>query len=158
MQLLAGLLLAAAVGAGTVGGLFFAFSNAVIPALDRGPPGHAVAAMQRINAVILNPLFLGLFLGTGALCLLLGVVLLGRVGEPAGAFGLVGALSYLLGSVGVTAGRNVPLNAALARADAARPQAASWRAYSRRWRRWNSLRTLACVAASACFTLALRHL
>ena len=54
---------------GLVGGLLLAFSVAVMPALARqsGRARHAV--MQAINVVILNPLFLTLFMGTAVVAL-----------------------------------------------------------------------------------------
>jgi uncharacterized membrane protein len=64
------------IGAGVVGGGFFAFSTFVMKALAQLPVPQGVAAMQRINVVVLNPLFLGVFLGTALLsvaCLLLSV-------------------------------------------------------------------------------------
>ena len=142
------LLVAALTGAGLVTGLLFAFSNVVLRALAALPPAEGMATMQRINAWILNPLFLGLFLGTPLLCLLL---LLGAVtGWYAAMNWLVvaGALLYLEGPFGVTVLFNVPLNNRLA--DATPEQAASvWPAYRRNWQRWNHLRTAMGAAAIA---------
>jgi len=61
------LALLACIGAGTVGGVFFAFSAFVMKALAQLPASRGVAAMQRINVVVLNPLFLGVFMGTALL-------------------------------------------------------------------------------------------
>ena len=57
---------AAAVGAGTAGGVFFAFSTFVMRALDRLPPAHSLAAMQAINKDAPNPLFMAALFGTAA--------------------------------------------------------------------------------------------
>ena len=57
--MLTALALLACVGAGTVGGVFFAFSTFVMKALAQLPARQGIAAMQRINVVVLNPLFLG---------------------------------------------------------------------------------------------------
>ena len=54
----------AALGSGLIAGLYFAFSTAVMPALANLPEEQGIAAMQKINAAILNPLFLLLFFGT----------------------------------------------------------------------------------------------
>src|SRR5262245_43279533 len=54
--------IATAVACGLMGGLFFVFSNAVMGALSRIQPAEGIAAMQSINRVILNPLFLAIFL------------------------------------------------------------------------------------------------
>jgi uncharacterized membrane protein len=60
------LTLTSAVGAGLVAGIFFAFSSFVMKALDRLPPAQGIAAMQSINVAVLNPWFLGAFLGTAS--------------------------------------------------------------------------------------------
>lgn len=62
-----GLILLACVGAGTVGGVFFGFSSFIMRALSELPTAQGVAAMQRINVVVLNPVFLTLFIGTAVL-------------------------------------------------------------------------------------------
>ena len=50
---------AAAVGAGTAGGVFFAFSTFVMRALfHRLPPGQSVAACKRIHKMPADPLFM----------------------------------------------------------------------------------------------------
>ena len=53
---------AAALGCALMAGLFFSFSVAVMGALARIQPPEGIRAMQSINRVILNPLFLGVFL------------------------------------------------------------------------------------------------
>ncbi|HEY5756244.1 MAG TPA: hypothetical protein VIU34_10485, partial [Steroidobacter sp.] len=98
------LLIVAAVGAGLNGGLFFIFSNTIMRSLDRLPAAGAVAAMNSINAVILNPLFFLVFFGTALLCLAL---LVGQLDSP---WVVAGALFYLVGTLGVTMICNVPLN------------------------------------------------
>ena len=62
------LLLLCAIGAGLIGGVFFAFSAFVMKALARLPAREAVAAMNAINVAVVNALFLGVFLGTAVLC------------------------------------------------------------------------------------------
>ena len=61
-----GLTLASALGSGLIGGVFYAFSTFVMRALARLPAHEGVAAMQSINVAVINPLFLGVFLGTAA--------------------------------------------------------------------------------------------
>ncbi|MEF7612818.1 anthrone oxygenase family protein [Aquincola sp. MAHUQ-54] len=145
-----------ALGAGLVGGVFFAFSTFVMKALSQLPAAQGVAAMQRINAVVLNPLFLGLFVGTAVfagLCVFAGFV---PWGTRRSALLLVAGLCYLLGSFGVTAAFNVPRNERLARLDSASPEAAAyWPVYLREWRRWNHVRTIASVVSAACAGAAL---
>ena len=124
------LLLVAAVATGLNGGVFFAFSTFVMRAFGRLPAPQGIAAMQAINVTALGwPLMLLMF-GTAALCLVLAVVALFRLGEPGGVLILVGAIVFVAGTIVVTMLRNVPLNDALARADAASGEgAALWTRY-----------------------------
>ena len=55
---------AAALGAGLVAGIFFAFSTFVMGALGRLPQAAGISAMQSINVVVINPVFLSVFMGT----------------------------------------------------------------------------------------------
>ena len=75
------LILAAALGAATIGGVFFAFSTFVMRALGQLPPAQGIAAMQRINVVVLNPMFLGTFVGTAVLQGLVALLALGGWGS-----------------------------------------------------------------------------
>ena len=59
---------AAALGCGLMAGFFFAFSTAVMGGLARRPAAEAMAAMQSINLVVLNPVFRTAFFGTAAVC------------------------------------------------------------------------------------------
>lgn len=148
-----------AVGCGLIAGVFFAFSAFVMAALARLPAAHGVAAMQSINVVVLNPVFLGVFLGTAAGCALLAVAGALAWGRPGAALLLAGGLAYLLGTVLVTGRCNVPCNAALARVDPAGPDAAAlWQEYVRSWTRWNHVRTIAAGLAMTALMLALRRL
>lgn len=147
---------AAAIGSGMLAGLFFVFSNTVMNALGRLPGASGAAAMQAINATILNPLFFVLFFGTPALCIVVIIGALPGVSAPSAVCAIAGALLHLLGSFLVTIVFNVPLNNALAaaRIDAAEG-AAVWIDYLVRWTRWNHVRTIAGVAAAVLLTLAL---
>ena len=63
--------LLALLGSGIMAGLFFAYSNSVMPALAKLPAPQGIAAMNHINVVIQNPLFLTIFMGTAVLALIL---------------------------------------------------------------------------------------
>ncbi len=142
---------AAAVGALLIAGVFFAFSNFVMKALDRVPPAAGIAAMQSINVMVLNPLFLGVFLGTGLVSLAAVVVHWQGAGRYAA---LAGAVLYVAGTVIVTVRCNVPRNEQLARLDAMDEQSvAAWRRYVAEWTFWNHVRTAAAVGAGACFVV-----
>lgn len=143
-------------GAGLIAGVFFAFSTFVMKALAQLPAAQGVAAMQRINVVVLNPLFLGCFMGTAALGLLvIGLALFDGRGA-ASAWLIAAGLLYLLGCFGVTMAFNVPRNERLARLDASSPEATDyWPRYVREWTFWNHVRTLAPTLAVVCAAMAL---
>lgn len=153
---LTALIFLAALGSGLVAGFFFAFSAAVMAALRRLPAPHAIAAMQSINVVVLNPWFLSAFFGTGAACVVLPVLALPRRNIPGASFLLAGGALYLLGSILVTIVFNVPLNNRLAASRADDPAAGDlWMRYLSTWTAWNHVRTAASLAAAACFMAAL---
>lgn len=142
------LVILAAVGSGLNAGLFFVFSNTIMRAFDGLPPAGAVAAMNGINRVILNPLFFLVFFGTAVLCL---VLLIGRLDSP---LVVAGSLLFLVGSMGVTMVRNVPLNDKLAAiSPSANDMETQWHAYRKPWTRWNHVRTVACILAAAAFVI-----
>jgi uncharacterized membrane protein len=146
-----------ALGAGLVGGIFFAFSSFVMRALARIAPAQGIAAMQSINVAVINPVFMIAFLGTGAACAALIAVSLWSWRGPASALAIAGALLYLIGTLGVTMLCNVPRNGALAAVEPASAEAARlWRAYVTGWTAWNHVRTAAALAAAAALTLAFR--
>jgi uncharacterized membrane protein len=134
----------AAVGAGVIGGVFFVFSVAVMPAFARLPAGHGIAVMQAINVTIVRPPFLVVFVGTG-IASVVQVVL-----APGELAGWVGAALYVLGSIGVTAALNVPLNNRLM-ATAEDDPDGFWPTYASRWALWNHVRTIAGIGAAAAF-------
>jgi uncharacterized membrane protein len=146
----------AALGSGMMGGVFFAFSNFVMAALHRRPPTEGMASMQAINITVLNRWFLGVLFGTALLCVLAVLAAAWQWGTASALCSLLGGVLYLAGCIGVTMRGNVPLNnrlAPLVPTEAA--SAAVWSAYLRDWTRWNHVRTAACIAAAASFTVAL---
>lgn len=148
--------LLSALGCGLIAGTFFAFSTFVMRALGRLPPPQGIAAMQTINIVVINPWFLGVFLGTAVLCVLLAIAALLMLGEPVAIFLLVGSVLYFAGTFLVTMVFNVPLNSALAVADPASAEGAGlWSKYLVTWTAWNHARTAAALAAMASLILAL---
>jgi uncharacterized membrane protein len=149
--------LAAVLGSGLIAGAFFVFSVGVMPALRRLPANEGMAAMQSINSVIQNPAFLGVFMGTALLSIVLAVMsfLDWRSGAPV--YILAGAALYVVGSFLLTVIFNVPLNNAL---DAADPKTAAghevWNNNLATWTFWNHIRTIASLLATAAFALSLR--
>lgn len=122
-------------------GVFFTYSNSVVPGLDNADPETAVAAMRKVNVAIINPSFLATFVGPVVTAALTGVLLLVvEEGTPAVLY-FVAAAVYLLGCLVVTGRMNIPLNNALENSDST-DWAERWRDFSPRWRRWNTVRTL----------------
>lgn len=150
------LTLAAALGSGLVGGIFFAFSSFVMTALGRLPPPQGIAAMQAINVAVLNPLFFAVFFGTGLVSVALAILALADWSRAGSGYLLVGSLLYPLGSILVTMLANVPLNRALAAVEPESAEGAQcWARYRTAWTAWNHLRTVASLAAAAALMLAL---
>jgi uncharacterized membrane protein len=149
---------AAALGAGLIAGAFFAFSTFVMGALARLPVAQGLAAMQSINIVVINPRFLGAFVGTAVLCAILAVSPLLVRSRPGVAYLVLGSALYFVGTFLVTMVCNVPLNDALAKMDPASSDAARfWADYLTRWTMWNHVRTVAALAATASLTMAMLH-
>ena len=151
------LTIATAIGSGLMGGFFFAFSVCVMGALRRLPPAQATTTMQSINVVVLNPMFLGVFLGTAVLCVIALILSWQHWHESGAICLLVGSVLYLVGTLRVTMAFNVPRNNALAPVTRADPNGAQlWTRYVSSWTIWNHVRTAAALAASAAFIIALR--
>lgn len=150
------LALAGVLGSGTIGGVFFAFSSFVMPALGRLATGQGLAAMQSINVAVIRPSFLGAFIGTALLSL--GTLALAglRWGESGAPLLATGGALYFVGTFLVTIARNVPLNNALEKVKSTDAQAAQdWENYLRRWTIWNHVRTGAALLATVLFSLVL---
>lgn len=144
----------ALLGSALIGGTFFAFSSFVIKALARVPSPAGIAAMQSINIVVINPSFLGAFLGTALLSLVITGLTLADSYHPSAMFYLGGSVFYLLGTFLVTMLFNVPLNNQLAVSSASDPGASGvWEHYLERWTTWNHVRTMAAMAAVLLFSL-----
>jgi uncharacterized membrane protein len=155
-DLLVGLTLVTALGCGLSAGALYAFSSFAMPALARLPAAQGIAAMQSINVMAPTPPFMTAFLGAVAGCV---VVVVWALVDWDGSFGpwlLAGSVLYLVGLIGVTRRYNIPRNNALAAADPADPGSeALWRRYVTEWTRWNHVRTVAGIAATAALTGAL---
>ena len=145
---------AALLGSALVGGIFFAFSSFIMKALARVPSEQGIAAMQSINVVVLNRSFLGLFIGTAIVSLLVAALAASSWGASSAPWYLAGALLYLVGTFFVTGFGNVPLNDRLAATAESGPEASRvWASYLDRWTRLNTIRTIAAIAAALMFTV-----
>lgn len=148
------LTLVAAVGAGLVAGVFFAFSTFVMKALGRLPDTEGLSAMQAINKAAPSPLFMTALLGTGVVCAGLGISALTRLDEPGARYQVIGSVLYLAG-IALTIVYHVPRNDALALVDpGSAGAAATWRHYLTSWTAWNHVRLLTSLGATVAFLLA----
>lgn len=134
--------------AGAAAGVFFTFSNSVLPGLDAIAPDQAINAMNSMNVKIINPAFLAAYVGTPFVAVITGVLLL--VGDGDGALWFFAAgIVYFLGAIAPTAAVNVPMNNALAAASVPADEAGArqvWVDYSSRWTRWNHWRAVFSLA------------
>lgn len=152
--------IASLLGSALVGGIFFAFSSFIMKALKRIPSVEGIRAMQSINLTVINPTFLGLYMGTTLLSLtLMAAVVLGYTAESFEALPhwfLIGAIHYFVGTFLVTLAGNVPLNNRLAKANAANADSLrQWKTYLQRWTLYNHIRASAATIAAFCFTMGL---
>lgn len=155
--LLSSAVVAAVLGSGLLAGFFFSFSNTVMGALGRIPAPAGIAAMQSVNVVVQNPLFLLAFFGVPFLGLALAVYALFHLGQAGSLALLVGGVLLAAGMFGVTVVFNVPMNEALAAADPqSQTAAALWQDYLHRWTQWNHVRTVACLLACLAYVMAFR--
>ena len=146
----------ALLGSALIAGVFFAFSSFIMKALSKLPSSEGIAAMQSINVAVLNRSFLGTFMGTAAVSLLVTVLALMQWGVPFAPWLLLGGVLYFVGTFLVTIAGNVPLNDRLAAVSATEASAAAvWEHYLRRWTFFNTLRTVAAAAAVLAFTFGL---
>lgn len=143
-----------ALGCGLIAGLYFAFSAFIMTAFSRIEQAHGVAAMNAINATILQSAFMPIFLGTTLAALVLAILAAFRWGQPGSTAMIVGGLVYVLGMFVVTMVFNVPLNNSLAAVGPADAPAV-WAHYLKDWTWWNHVRTLSSLAASAFFIAAI---
>ncbi|WP_275003965.1 DUF1772 domain-containing protein [Promicromonospora iranensis] len=129
---------------GVSAGVFYGFSSFIMSGLARASDDAAGSAMSGINETALLPPFMSVFFG--ALLVPAGTGIWGLVeGRDGGAWVLAAAAVYLVGTFGVTAALNVPLNNRLL---GAHDKGAGWRAFWRPWTVWNHVRTVAAVLAT----------
>lgn len=114
--------------------------------------------MQSINVVVINPIFLGVFMGTAIVALFVAVLAILSWESPSAVYYLVGAALYIVGTFMVTGLGNVPLNNALASAEVSDEKAeAIWQHYLKHWTLLNTLRTICALAAAIVLLVGLMH-
>ncbi|MGB3440343.1 MAG: anthrone oxygenase family protein [Actinophytocola sp.] len=131
---------------GAVFGVFFTYSNSIVPGLDRIDAERAVAAMRGINVAIINPRFLATFILPLVTSAATGFLLLGLDETTPALLYFAAAVLYLIGCHVITGVVNVPLNNALENSTST-DWARRWADFSPRWRRWNTVRTVSSMLA-----------
>jgi uncharacterized membrane protein len=138
----------AAICAGLMAGVYFAFSAFIMRSFDQLGAASAAAAMNAINRVILRSWFMPLFFGSTPICTALAAVALFDAELDGRWLLFAGAATYVVGMFACTVLFNVPLNDRLARAGNRSSAGADfWPQYLQRWTRWNHLRGACSLAA-----------
>ena len=140
-----------------VGGVFLAFSDFIMRSLGTAKSPSGIEVMQVINREVFNWVFMTLFLGMAAVC----VVIIGyayvKLAGPVVVLIVLAAGLYLVGVFGVTVVFNVPLNNQLEGMDFTSEAALDFwkRRYLPDWTLWNSIRTFASVLAAGLYLSAM---
>ena len=147
----------AVLGCGLIAGIFYAFSTFIMQALAKMNPPKGIEAMQNINVTVLTPWFLGVFMGTAVICLVLAVSTYWTWGQPGTYFLLTGSLLYFIGTFLFTVIFNVPMNNALEKMDTESSDASGYwtGTYLTKWTFWNHVRTAAALLGAVSLIIAL---
>lgn len=140
----------AAIGAGLMAGVYFAFSGFIMRSLDQLGATQATDAMNAVNEVILHSWFMVLFFGSTLLYAILTAVAVFDA-ELTGRWLLFATgLIYVFGMFLCTVVFNVPLNNRLAEvSNDDSTKAETWTLYFKQWTRWNHLRSVCSLAVLA---------
>ena len=123
---------------GVTAGIYIAFLVAFMPALHGQPDEVYARVMNRLNVVIVNPVFLAFFLGAP----LLALILLGWYRTPLS----ITAACLAVAAVVITFAANLPLNDALA-------NGGTVSAFEKPWLIFHTLRTLTATGAFVLLSL-----
>ena len=137
----------ATISTGMMAGVFFTWSNAVTPGLNKLADIEYLRALQSMNRVILNPMFYILFMGA-VIFICLATAVLFRSNPSHLVWMLLSAtVIYCNGVLAVTVWGNIPLNDVLDRADLGyitTDKAKSLRStIENRWNNFNMIRSIA---------------
>jgi uncharacterized membrane protein len=141
---------------GLTAGIFYCWSISVTRGLALLTDREYLVAFQQLNRAILNPLFLGCFMGLVFLLPICTGLQFRKPLPPAFWYLLGATLLYLIGVLGVTMAGNVPMNDALDAFNVNTATAAEITtkrlAFETQWNFLNHIRTLSCIV---CFALTL---
>lgn len=142
-----------------VAGVFLTFSDFVMRSLAATEPSGGIEAMQQINRKVFRTLFMVLLIGMAIVSPLMAAVTVLQGSGPATTWIIAAAVTYVVGTFGVTVVFNVPMNERLDRmAHDSAVAAAYWHRYVPAWSFWNSIRTLASVASAVFMLMAVVEL
>jgi uncharacterized membrane protein len=137
-------------------GIYFTFSVFIMKSFSQLPEKQGADAMNKINDVIVNTLFLPVFFLSTLWYAGLIVWSLTDWKEGESVLIIVAALIYIVGMFLITAFGNVPMNNQLKNVSDDEDQLVRyWRIYLRQWTRLNHVRTVSCMAACAFLCIAL---
>jgi uncharacterized membrane protein len=132
---------------GLMAGVYFTFSVFVMKSLAELPVLQAVQAMNKINDVIVNTLFLPVFFGS-TLCHAGLIVWQFADWQSDSLLLIIAAVIYIVGMFLVTAFGNVPLNNRLKENEANESRLPIvWAYYLHKWTRLNHIRTMSCIVS-----------
>ena len=143
-------LFGAVVLTGLSAGLFYAWSVSVIPGTRKVDDLTYLETMQSINKAIINPAFFLIFFGS-IMFLSIASIYQFNTGKTAFWFMFTASVIYLIGTLGVTALGNVPLNNQLASLnlnEISSQKVLEFRNYyESKWNRLHIIRTIFAVAS-----------
>ena len=154
------LLHAGVLGSGVLSGVYFIFSFCVMKSLDAQGATSAIATMNAINVIIVNPFFSLFFFGAPIVCAaLLGLAVKEGVGSSLDTkLTTAGALVLLIGELLLTGVVHIPKNNALSVYKPGQASdAAVWADYYTSWTAWNHVRGFASMVTVACLSYALQE-
>nr|WP_295877063.1 anthrone oxygenase family protein [uncultured Chitinophaga sp.] len=141
-------LILAVLTTGLLTGIFFGFEVSINPAFARLKDAEYITAMQAINDVIVNPVFIFVFLGAAVF---LPLAAYQQQGRRRSLLWIAAAL-YIIFVLGVTSVCNVPLNDALAKVSVSGASAEQLHAareqFAAPWNMWHTIRTYAGIIAT----------
>ena len=140
-------------------GIIFIFTNTIMPALATQDPEVGINVMNKINIIIVNPLFVIAFFGGLISVVPTGVMWRNPDTYSASAryYALFSTLIFFLGESVVTVSQNVPRNNALLAVDPTSDDGVNyWRnQFLKEWVAWNTVRCFAAAIAAVLGALSL---
>ena len=136
---------------GVIAGLFFAWTVSVMNGLAKLPDREFILSMQSMNREIQNPVFFLFFFGPVILLPICTIISFPKSSPGHVGFILAATIIYILGVLGVTIIKNVPLNNMLDAFDVAASAAEQRHAircdFEQPWNNWNLVRTFSNLVA-----------